>query len=962
MTPGTSRAGAFLLILLSSSNLRAASERVLPGHLPRVVRSNQAVPIGTLDPGQRLHLAIGLPLRNQEVLTNLLKDLYDPSSPRFHQFLSPHQFSEAFGPSIADYQTVIDFAQSNGFAVTGLPGNRVLLDVDAGVGDIERALHVKMRLYQHPTEPRTFYAPDTEPSVPASVPILDVSGLDNFKPPKPLVHKLSEARGMSSPQPLYGSGPGGTYRGGDFKAAYAPGVAATGVGQTVGLLEFDGYHASDITSYESQTSLPNVPLSNVLLDSFNGTPGNANIEVALDIEVAIAMAPGLSQVIVYEAGPGGLPNDILNRMAGDNLAKALSSSWTWSGGPNSTTDNIFKQLATQGQSFFQAAGDAGAYAGAIPQPADNPYITIVGGTTLSTTGPGGAWSSEKTWNWNSSGIGTNGTGGGVSTSYPIPTWQQGVSMSANQGSTSMRNFPDVALTADNIWITYNGGGSGAVGGTSCAAPLWAAYTALINQQAAANGKQPVGFINPAIYSLAQSSSYASAFHDITTGNNTNSFNPTNFFAVTGYDLCTGWGTPAGNGLINALAGPATPQIVSNSLVLIAETCTNNAVDPGETVTMNFGLINNGTANTTSLVATLQAGGGVTSPSAPQAYGALNPGGSAVVKPFTFTANGNCGGVITATLQLQDGASNLGTATFAIRLGAAVSGTIFSQNFDTVSAPALPSGWSTAVTSGIQANWVTTNGFADTAPNSVFAGDATTSGQTELDSPIIPIATASAQLTFAQNYNLAMHASRSRTTYYDGGVLQISIAGGAFTDILAAGGSFAANGYNCTLATGTGNPLGAAQAWGGSSGGWLQTTVNLPATAAGQNIQLKWICGTGINSYVGTGWFVDSISIQDDMFSCCSAAADLAVSQTAAPNPGAVGQNLTYTITVTNAGPDAAANVAVTDSLPSSVTFVSASPGFVNLGGSVAWAISSLSAGAISNIQVTVHPGSRGHTQ
>src|SRR5258708_27251514 len=118
-------------------------------------------------------------------------------------------------------------------------------------------------------------------------------------------------------------------------------------GLGLGVWSFDLY-GNDITSYETQTGLPNVPLSNVLLDGFNGNPGSANIEVALDIEVAIAMAPGLSQVIVYEAGPKGFPNDILNRMAADNLAKQISSSWTWSGGPSSTTDQIFQQLASQG--------------------------------------------------------------------------------------------------------------------------------------------------------------------------------------------------------------------------------------------------------------------------------------------------------------------------------------------------------------------------------------------------------------------------------------------------------------------------------------------------------------------------------------------------------------------------------------------------------------------------------------
>jgi hypothetical protein len=321
----------------------------------------------------------------------------------------------------------------------------------------------------------------------------------------------------------------------------------------VGLLEFDGYYATDITRYESTAGLPSVTLSNVLLGGFNGAPGFANDEVALDIEMTISMAPGLSQVIVYE-GPNDAnfsPNTVLNRMATDNLVKQLSSSWGWDSGTNATTDQIFLQMAAQGQSMFQASGDSDAYVGLIDAPSDDPYITIVGGTTLTTSGPGGAWVSETTWNWG----GGIGTGGGISPLFPLPVWQQGVDMTGNQGSTNKRNLPDVALTADNVWVAYNGGGSGIFGGTSCAAPLWAGFTALVNQQAQASGRPPVGFVNPAIYAIGQSANLSSTFHDISTGNNTSSSSPTRFYAVSGYDLCTGWGTPAGSALINALAVP-----------------------------------------------------------------------------------------------------------------------------------------------------------------------------------------------------------------------------------------------------------------------------------------------------------------------------------------------------------------------------------------------------------------------
>ena len=243
--------------------------------------------------------------------------------------------------------------------------------------------------------------------------------------------------------------------------------------------------------------------------------------------------------------------DLLNRMANDNLAKQISCSWYEPGGTaNTSADQIFKKMAAQGQSFFSASGDYDAYTGLIPFPGDTPYVTQVGGTTLTTTGPGGARVSETVWN-QGDGI---GSGGGISTQYPIPTSQTNINMTANQGSTTMRNTPDVALTAENVYVRADGQDY-YVGGTSCAAPLWAGFTALVNQQALASGKPTVGLINPAVDAIGSGVNYTSALHDITTGNNTSSSSPSKFYAVTGYDLCTGWGTPAGQNLINALANP-----------------------------------------------------------------------------------------------------------------------------------------------------------------------------------------------------------------------------------------------------------------------------------------------------------------------------------------------------------------------------------------------------------------------
>jgi subtilase family serine protease len=224
-------------------------------------------------------------------------------------------------------------------------------------------------------------------------------------------------------------------------------------------------------------------------------------------------------------------------------------------------------MAAQGQSFFNAAGDSDAFTtgsysvNGVDNPSINnapsscPYITIVGGTTLTTTGPGGSWSSETVWNWGLHKGSYVGGSGGISSFYSIPSWQANVSMAANGGSTANRNVPDVALAADNIYVQYGDGSSGTFGGTSCAAPLWAGLAALMNEQSLMAGRPAIGFVNPVIYTIGLGTGYHEGFHDITTGNNTSPNSPDGFYAVTGYDLCTGWGTPAGQSLINAIAGP-----------------------------------------------------------------------------------------------------------------------------------------------------------------------------------------------------------------------------------------------------------------------------------------------------------------------------------------------------------------------------------------------------------------------
>ena len=652
--------------------------KALPGHVPAAAHS---LATGVLPPTARLRLAIGLPLRDASALDEFLAQVYDPASPGFRRFLAPEQFTERFGPTAEDYRAVSEFARTNGLSVTAVHGNRLLLDVTGSVADIQRAFHITLRTYRHPSEARDFFAPDVEPSVEARLPICDISGLDDYNSPRPM--SLKRARPVSGsgalPWTVLGSGPGGGYVGKDLRAAYFPGVTLTGAGQMVGLLEFDGFYANDITAYETAAGQPSVPIQTVLLDGFDGVPASGPFggsqEVSLDIEMAMAMAPGLAKIVVFEAGPSGIVNDVLNTMAASNQVKQFSCSWGWPGGPSTTTDNIFKEMAAQGQSFIAASGDSDAYTTGADSvngvdnpslgnaPSSCPFITIVGGTVLSTTAPAGSWGSETVWNAGSQGGQYAGSSGGISSYYPLPFWQAGIDMTANGGSTSQRNIPDVAMTADNLYVTGGNGWSGPLCGTSCAAPLWAGVAALVNQQAVAAGSGTVGFLNPAIYAIGKGAAYGSSFHDVTSGNNCSQDSPSLFYAAAGYDLCSGWGTPAGQALIDSLAGAANPLAIASSSGF---TCSGPVGGPFNPSSGTFWLTNTGTApltwslvNTTSWLHVSATGGALAAGMGTRVLASLTTAADRL-PPGTYEASllvsTDKGGALTATVTLMAGQS------------------------------------------------------------------------------------------------------------------------------------------------------------------------------------------------------------------------------------------------------------------------------------------------------------------
>ena len=345
-------------------------------------------------------------------------------------------------------------------------------------------------------------------------------------------------------------------------------------------------------------------------------------------------------------------------------------------------------------------------------------------------------------------------------------------------------------------------------------------------------------------------------------------------AGSGFGTCTQTVTvvAGGTATVNCCLAPSA-IIVSAGATLVAESCNpaNGVLDPNETVTVSLCVQNTGGADTANLVGTLAATGGVTSPSGPQNYGVVVAGGPAVCRNFTFTVNGTCGGTVTASLQLQDGATNLGTITYTFTLG--ILNTPFTENFDGVTAPALPAGWTTAFTNGdgdctvggalctLGTNWTTTSTApVDTAPNAAFHNDPSCVTNNTLDTPNISLTSTAAQVTFRNNFNVE--------STFDGGVLEVSspnINAGAFTDILnaAVGGSFVSGGYNATISTNFLSPIAGRQAWSGNSGGFVTTTANLGPNVAGQTIKLRFRFASDC-SVSGTAWRIDTIRVTDGL--------------------------------------------------------------------------------------------------
>jgi kumamolisin len=546
---------AAIAATLAAANAQAGA--VMTRHMRAEVSQGAAQPNAQMAANQNMSLDIVLPLSNPAGLQSFLADIYNPASANFHHFLTVSEFTAKFGPTQQDYDSVVAFAKTNGLTVTGGSLDGMEVQVKGPVAAVEKAFHVKMLTYPRSTGSGTFFAPDREPTTDLSFDLWHVSGLDNYSIPHPMLHKRSEwaAEHGVSPESLVahattGSGPSASFLGSDMRAAYYGGTALTGAGQNLGLFEFLGTDLADLTTYYKNVGQTNtVPITVLSTDgtSTSCTDSRAggdcdDTEQTLDMTQALGMAPGLASLVMYV---GSVDTAIISAMTTHNpLPTTIGCSWGWTPADPTTLDPFFERMAAQGQNFFAASGDSSTWSTRNEAwPADDANIVSVGGTDLVTAKAGGAWSSETAW---------VDSGGGITPDkIAIPAYQKlaGVITSTNKGSTTLRNGPDVAANANFTFYTCANQTTclaNEFGGTSFAAPMWAGFIALVNQQLVSQGKATVGFLNPSIYAENITSAYSTDFHDITSGKSGS------FSATTGYDLVTGWGSPKA-GLITELA-------------------------------------------------------------------------------------------------------------------------------------------------------------------------------------------------------------------------------------------------------------------------------------------------------------------------------------------------------------------------------------------------------------------------
>ena len=462
-------------------------------------------------------------------------------------YIERAEFAAAFGADPADIATVSAFVREAGLDVTGSDPARRSVFASGPLGTFEAAFGTQTQRFE--SGGASYRGRAGALTIPASLEgiVVGVFGIDSRPQARPHFRSVRPAAaGSVSFTPI------------QVARAYDFPQGSDGSGQTIALIELGGgYVQSDLDTYFAALGVKSPKVVSVGVDGAAnapaGDPNSADGEVMLDIEVTGAIAPGATIVVYFAPNTDQGFLDAITTAVHDatNAPSIVSISW---GGPESTWtqqaltnfDAAFADAATLGVSVFAAAGDNGSSDGVtdgaahVDFPASSPNVTACGGTHLTLSGSS---KSETVWNGGASG---GATGGGISDVFALPSYQAsaGVPPSANPGARVGRGVPDVAGDADpqSGYQTRVDGQNIVVGGTSAVAPLWAALTALGNQQA---GKK-LGFLNPGLYA------HPTAFNDVTSGSNGA------YSAKSGWDACTGLGTPDGAQVIAALSAAATP--------------------------------------------------------------------------------------------------------------------------------------------------------------------------------------------------------------------------------------------------------------------------------------------------------------------------------------------------------------------------------------------------------------------
>jgi subtilase family serine protease len=765
------RLAAFLcaaVFLLLFANPGLAQQALMTRHVRDEVASGRAQLVGQLPATQTLRFDITLPLRDRAGLQNFVQEVQDPTSPSYHQFLTPQEVTARFGPSQEDWDALVAFAKASGFEIINGTREERDLRLTGTVANIQKAFHVTLGNYHDFAEDRTFFAIDREPTVDLPFQLWHITGLDNDSRPHPMYVKKSDyakAHGLDPNKVVShattGSGPSASFLGSDMRAAYYSGTALTGTGQTIGLFEFLGTDLADLTTYyknvgQTEPYTPTLISTGGYSTSCTESGGCDDTEQTLDMTQAMGMAPGTTMLYMYVCGNASSISDTacisaMVSTASAPLSKQISCSWGWTPADPSTLDPYFEQMASQGQNFFAASGDSSAWSASNEAwPADDANIVSVGGTDLTTSSAAGPWKSETAW---------ADSGGGISPdSIPIPSWQTPVD-GCSGCSKTLRNGPDVSananftfyVCADQTTCTAND-----YGGTSFAAPMWAGYLALANQQAAANGKT-IGFINPIIYPAAEGSGYSTDFHDITSGS------CGTFSAATGFDLCTGWGSPNTTGIINLLAGSSTPSFTLSASPSSLTITQGSSGTSTITVTDVGGFTGSVTLAASGLPSGVTASFG-TNPTTGTSVLTLTASSTATTGSSTVTITGTSGS-LTATTSIALTVSAAASPNFtiaasptslSINQGASGSSTITigSQNSFSSAVSLSVSGLPTGVTASLSTNPVTppANGSATSTLTLTASSTATVGTAT------VTITGTSGSLTHSTTISLTVNSS------------------------------------------------------------------------------------------------------------------------------------------------------------------------------------------------------------